>query len=181
MFNRTNLLIVAVALLGAALGLVASAHFNDLFAPPIPPGVKVLHVGDARLDVSLTDTDGKPHRLSEFDGQLVLLNFWATWCSPCREEMPLLDATHAQWANRGLRVIGVAMDDGDAVRDFLRASPVRYPILLAGDADDLALRYGNTRSVLPYSVLLGRDGHILAQHAGNFSEKSLKTWLQPYL
>ncbi|MBS0581869.1 MAG: TlpA family protein disulfide reductase [Proteobacteria bacterium] len=181
MFNRSNLAIVAVAVLGAALGLFASTHMNGHADRPVPPGVTVLKVGDTRADLELADLDGKPRRLSEFDGKLVLLNFWATWCGPCREEMPLLDSTYEKLADKGLLVVGVAIDDSDAVRDFLKDNPIRYPILLAGEDEDASLRYGDTRSVLPYSVLIGRDGRLLAQRAGYFSADSLGEWLQPHL
>ena len=179
MFNRSNLVIVAVAVLGAALGLFVSAHMDGLPDKPVPPGMTVLKVGDARADLELADLDGQTRRLSEFDGKFVLLNFWATWCGPCREEMPLLDAAHEKL--NGLNVVGVAIDDGEAVREFLKEYPVRYPILISDEDQDAALRYGDTKSVLPYSVLIGRDGRILAQRAGYFTEASLNGWLQPHL
>lgn len=181
MWQRTPLLIVTVAILGAALGLFVSTRMNSYAERPLPPGVTVLKVGDARSDFELADLDGRSRRLSEFDGKLVLLNFWATWCGPCREEMPLLDSTHEKFADKGLLVVGIAVDDADAVRDYLKDYPVRYPVLLSGDDDDVPLRYGDTRYVLPYSVLIGRDGRLLAQRAGYFSTDSLTDWLRPHL
>ena len=182
MLSRTNLLIVAVAVIGALLGLLASTSMDALFAPPVPAGVDVLKVGDARADLELMDLAGKPRRLSEWDGKVVLVNFWASWCGPCREEMPLLDATRSRLAPQGFEVLGVAIDDAQAVQDFLKDSPVRYPILLADEnSEDPSLRFGDTRSVLPYSVLIGRDGKLLAQRAGNFSADGLERWLSPHL
>jgi thiol-disulfide isomerase/thioredoxin len=181
MFTRQNLLIVAVAILGAALGLLVSTHMEDLAAPSAAPGVDVLNVGDARADLELTDLDGKARKLSEFDGKLVLVNFWASWCGPCRDEMPLLDTTRMQLAGKGFEVVGIAIDDADAVQAFLKDSPVRYPILLSDADDDANVRFGDTRSVLPFSVLIGRDGKVLAQRAGNFTASSLTAWLTPYL
>jgi thiol-disulfide isomerase/thioredoxin len=182
MFNRTNLLIVVVAVLGALLGLAASSGMDGMFAPSLPANVTILKLGDARADVDLIDLAGKQRRLSEWDGKIVLLNFWASWCGPCREEMPLLDATRSRLASRGFEVVGVAIDDADAVQNFLKDSPVNYPILVADeDGDDPSVRYGDTRSVLPYSVLIGRDGRLIAQRAGNFSEDSLERWLRPHL
>lgn len=181
MFNRSNLAIVAVAILGAALGLFVSSRMGGFAEKPVPPGMTVLKVGDQRADLELADLEGKPRRLSEFDGKLVLLNFWATWCGPCREEMPLLDAAHEKLADKGLLVVGVAIDDSDAVRDFLKDYPIRYPILLAGEDEDASLRYGDTRSVLPYSVLIDRNGKLVAQRAGVFGDASLTQWLEPHL
>jgi thiol-disulfide isomerase/thioredoxin len=182
MFNRQNLLIVIVAIVGAALGLLASTLYNHPADRAPPPGVSVLKIGDDRIDLALTDLTGKLRHLREFDGKLVLVNFWASWCGPCREEMPLLDATRAQLAGQGLEIVGIAIDDADPVKAFLEDSPVRYPILLASaEGIDPSLRFGDTRSVLPYSVLIGRNGKILAQRAGNFSERGLAAWLAPHL
>ena len=182
MLNRTNLLIVFVAILGAALGLAAGSHFGQ---PPeiVPPdGVAVLKPGDQRADLQLSGTDGRLHRLSEWDGKLVLLNFWATWCGPCREEMPLLDRTRSEFAGNGLEVVGIAIDDAGAVQEYLLANPVRYPILIGNaEEDNPSLLFGDIRSVLPYSVLIGRDGKILAQRTGSFPAASLAEWLKPYL
>jgi len=186
MFNRTNLLIVLIALLGAGLGLFAGQWFDRPHqrTPTMPDSVRVLKIGDQRTDLSLVDSDGQPRHLSEWDGKLLLINFWATWCGPCREEMPLLDRMRTRFAARNLEVLGIAIDDHDAVRDFLKIHPVQYPILNANSdsaQDDPSLLFGDTRSVLPYSVLIGRDGRLLAQRAGNFSEATLLAWLEPHL
>jgi thiol-disulfide isomerase/thioredoxin len=178
---RTNLLIIAVALLGALLGLAVSTGMDSFFAPSVPANVTVLKPGDARADLALADLDGGKRRLAEWDGKLVLVNFWASWCGPCREEMPLLDAKRTELATRGFEVVGIAIDEVDSVRDFLKDRPVQYPILLADADEDASIRYGDTRGVLPYSVLIGRDGRILAQRAGNFTQGSLERWIAPYL
>ena len=179
---RTDLLIVGVAILGAALGLLAGSQFGQPPERPLPAGVAVLKPGDMRADLQLDDAEGIAHRLSEWDGKLVLLNFWATWCGPCREEMPLLSQTRAQFSARGFEVVGIAIDDAGSVQDFLKDSPVRYPILVGGDDEaNPSLLFGDTRSVLPYSVLIGRDGKLIAQRAGSFSASGLASWLSPHL
>jgi thiol-disulfide isomerase/thioredoxin len=182
MFSRANLLIVVVAVLGAVLGLAAGSYFGQPPEHAVPPGVTVLKLGDQRTDLQLPGADGRAHRLSDWNGKLVLVNFWATWCGPCREEMPLLDRTRGELAGRGLEVVGIAIDDTVAVSNFLRESPVRYPILIGGeDEPSPSLLFGDTRSVLPYSVLIGRDGKILAQRAGSFTDAGLARWLKPHL
>jgi len=177
---RSHLLIVAVALLGALLGLAVSTQM-DVHAPSVPDGMTVLKPGDARADLELVDLTGGKRQLREWDGRLVLINFWASWCDPCREEMPLLDAKRRELAGKGLEIVGIAMDDAEAVRGFLKDNPVDYPILLADDESDASLRYGDTRGVLPFSVLIGRDGRVIAQRAGNFTQSSLDRWIAPHL
>ncbi len=178
MFNRTNFLIVVVAIVGAALGLLVGQHFDKPLARPVPPGVNVLKIGDPRPDLEFADTTGRQRRLSEWNGRAVLINFWATWCGPCREEMPLLDRARGK---DGVEVVGIAVDDPLAVQDYLRDNPVGYPILLASDDGNPELMFGDTRSVLPFSVLVGKDGRLLAQRAGSFSPDLLEEWLSSHL
>jgi thiol-disulfide isomerase/thioredoxin len=156
--------------------------WSDASAPAAPPGVPVAGPGAALPDLAFRDLDGASHRLSEWKGRRLLLNFWATWCGPCREELPLLDATRARLAPNGVEVVGIALDDPAAVRAFLAATPVRYPVLLAdADAPDPSLRFGNTRGVLPYSVLVDAQGIVREQHVGGVDAALLARWLEPKL
>jgi len=184
MFNRSNLLIVALAVASALGGLLLSVWLRP---PTIPvsraPAATMLAVGDLRGDLALPDRKGAARRLTEWDGKLVLLNFWASWCGPCREEMPLLDRMRSKYGARGLEIIGIAAEDATPALAFLRENDVSYPILInaPGDGIDVSLRFGNRQSVLPYNVLIGRDGRIVASKIGNFSEAGLERWLAPYL
>jgi thiol-disulfide isomerase/thioredoxin len=174
MFNRTNLLVFVVAIVGAALGLLVGQRFDKPAERIAPPGVTVSKIGEMRPDLQLADVGGKPRRLSEWNGRVVLINFWATWCGPCREEMPLLDRARGK---HGVEVIGVAVDEPAAVAEFLKDSPVGYPVLLAADDGKAELTFGDTRGVLPFSVLVGKDGKLLARREGSFSPEMLKSWL----
>ena len=175
--NRQNLLIVAIAILGALLGLYAGTYLGQ---PRLSVPGATLKSGERLTDLQLPDVRGQPHRLNEWDDRLVLVNFWATWCGPCREEMPLLDRTRHKLSGRGLEIVGVAIDDADAVGAFLKDSPVQYPILVGGDNDTL-YRFGDGSGVLPYSVLVAPNGKVLAQRAGSFSESGINRWLEPHL
>ena len=97
--------------------------------------------------------------------------------------MPLLDRTQQRLAGKGLQIVGVASDSVEATREFLERVPVRYPILIDDPetGEDLAAAFGDNRNVLPYTVLVGRDGRVLARRVGNFSESSLDAWLSSHL
>lgn len=181
--NRQNLLIVVLAVVSAGVGLAASIWMRP--APrdvAVDRGVTALKVGDQRDDISLPDASGKPQSLAQWDGKLVLINFWASWCGPCREEMPMLDSSRAKYAERGLEVVGIAIEDAAAANRFLEQFPVSYPILINDPTlgADLSIRYGNSRNVLPFNVLIGRDGRIVAQRLGNFDQAGLDAWLAPH-
>ncbi len=177
---RSTLLILALALGGGLLGLVASGWLMRAQAPvALAPGDLIQK---PRPDFERPDLNGQTRRPAEWDGKLVLLNFWASWCTPCREEMPLLDETQRRHAGKGLQVVGIAADTAEATRTFLDEFPVGYPILVDDPSlgGDVSRDYGNRMNVLPFTVLIGRDGRILAQRAGNFSEASLEEWLAPF-
>jgi len=181
MFNRTNALILLVAIVGALGGFLAGGWLKPLPSARAIP--HMLRIGDTAPPVERPDVDGKPRALAEWRGKLVLVNFWASWCGPCREEMPLLDRTQQQLAAKGLQIVGIAYDNAAATRAFLDTLPVHYPILIDDPANGKGLSgtFGNEHDVLPYSVLIGADGRILAHRAGNFTESKLEQWLAPYL
>lgn len=139
---------------------------------------KTFQPGDlVPADFTLPNLDGQPQSLAQFRGKRVLLNFWATWCHPCLEEMPALAA--AQKAHPEVRIIGIAMNSPKAVHAWLKKTPVDYPIWqgLATDHDVAAL-FGDGPGLLPYSVLIGSDGRIRATHLGKLSPQLLQQWLQ---
>jgi thiol-disulfide isomerase/thioredoxin len=181
MFDRTTLLVVALAIAGAAAGLIAGRALR----PDPRAALNTVPAGALeRLPptAALPDPEGRVHAFAQWDGQLVLLNFWASWCAPCVEEMPLLDRLQQRHAARGLQVVGIASDGVEPTREFLAAHPVAYTILVDDpERGDLSRVLGNQHGVLPYSLLVGRDGRILARHVGNFSESALEDWVAPHL
>ena len=115
-------------------------------------------------DFRLPQLDGHDLRLSSFRGKVVLLDFWATWCDPCRQEIPHLVELQQRYGDRGLQIIGVSMDDSaDPVRPFYQEFHMNYPVVM-GTAQTGAL-YGGVLG-LPITFLIGRDGKVNAKHIG---------------
>jgi len=132
-------------------------------------------VGARRPDYTLGSGSGERVSARDFDGQVVLVNFWATWCKPCREEMPMLVDLNDSLRERPFRVVGIALDDVQQARDFADGLGVDYPILV-GSTDVMAVirLYGNLSGVLPYSVLVDRDGVIRWTHLGALEKGELQ-------
>lgn len=115
---------------------------------------------EALRSASFPDLKGRVHRLAEWRGRLLVCNFWATWCAPCREEIPLLLAAHAKYASFGVEIVGIAVDNAVKVREFSDSFKISYPVLLA-EADGLELmrKLGNKEGGLPYTVVTDREGN----------------------
>ena len=173
MLGRGNWLILGLAVLLATLGGYLQHRQRPAATPPTL-------LGQPLPPLVLPDLDGRPHRLDDYRGRRLLLNFWASWCAPCLREMPALAEAQAKFGEQGAIVIGIAMDEPAHVRAFLAAHAVDYPILI-GDMGppSTSLKLGNTQQVLPYSVLIDTDGRILATHAGPLSAAQLTQWLAP--
>lgn len=138
-----------------------------------------MKVGDVAPDFTRTDVGGGQVQLSKYRGRLVLLNFWASWCAPCREEMPLFSKWQRELAARGLQVIGVSMDDdANEVKKFLAAYPVTYPIVM-GDAK-FAEHFGGVLG-LPLSYLIDAQGRVVARYQGEMDLVKMKANVEDLL
>jgi thiol-disulfide isomerase/thioredoxin len=125
---------------------------------------------------------GETKSLSAYQGKIVVLNFWATWCEPCREEMPELSALHESYADKNVVVLGVAIDEVSAISEFSKETKVSYPLFAADMAGmEIASNLGNNKGVLPYTVIIKADGTVHKTFFGRISksllEKSLSTIL----
>jgi thiol-disulfide isomerase/thioredoxin len=194
---RSQAKILLVALVAGALGVVASLATNgpgpllrselgqrllgsllSAAAPEPPPGVAVATRGKPIPVINVRDLAGNSIEFpTRYAGRAMLVNVWASWCAPCLKEMPELQRFAMQHAANGVQVVGIALDDADAVNAFLRRVPVSYPILLdtPGPAD-AGVRLGNPKGVLPYSVLVSADGRLLKQRIGPFDEGEIDAW-----
>jgi len=144
---------------------------------PAGPGPVAIAPG-AILAATFTDPDGRAQTLGRFQGKVLVLNFWATWCGPCREEMPAFSRLQGRWRDRGVQFLGLSAEDPGAVARFGRELRVDYPLWTGGDmVGELSRRLGNERGVLPHSVVLGPAGEVLAQKVGPYSEGELEAIL----
>ena len=115
--------------------------------------------------------------MASLKGRLLVLNFWATWCPPCVEELPLIDAFFRENSKKGWQVLGLAVDQLAAVNRFLATAPVSFPIALAGlPGVALSQSLGNLGGGLPFTVLFGRDGSVLHRKMGRVSPDDLRAW-----
>jgi len=120
---------------------------------------------------------GEALALAAFKGQPLLLNFWATWCPPCVEELPMIDAFWRQHAGKGLQVLGLAIDQPSAVRRFLERQALGFPVALAGlGGTELSRALGNATGALPFTVFLAADGRIYSKKLGQLSPEDLRAW-----
>jgi cytochrome c biogenesis protein CcmG, thiol:disulfide interchange protein DsbE len=153
--GRILFLATAILAIGALLN-IARRHPSHL------PG----SVGPASSapELTLKQWNGTPLRLSDYAGKVILLDFFATWCSPCREEIPHFVAWQSKYGNQGLQIIGVSMDDDPRpVEKFSRELGINYPVVIG--SQELASRYGGILG-LPANIVIGRDGKIVSKHLG---------------
>lgn len=123
--------------------------------------------------------DGQTLSLATLRGRPVLLNFWATWCPPCVEELPMIDAFWRQHGAKGIQVVALAVDRPEAVRTFLNKHALHMPVgVLGANGLSLAKSLGNAAGGLPFSVFLDDDGRIYKQKLGKLTEEDLRQWLQ---
>ncbi len=159
-------LVVAIMLIAAAAGY----------------GLHAIQRGGGAVALSgfeFDDLEGRPRRLGEWQGKPVLINFWATWCPPCREEIPLFIEAQQRLGDRGLHVVGIAIDQAEAVVRYRDTTGIGYPLLLGGAAGMEAMaRLGNSRGALPYTVAIDGSGRVVATKLGAYQPAELEKLLQ---
>ncbi len=135
-----------------------------------------------RPGFELKDLDGKLRNADEWNGQVMVVNFWATWCPPCRKEMPEFIALQEKYASAGLQFVGIALDDAQKVADFIDTIGVEYPILVGqDDATRVSDAYGNRLGALPYTAVVDRSGTIVKTFRGEVSRQAIEKVITRHL
>lgn len=133
---------------------------------------------DAFFNTELQRTPGSLEALKNYQGKTIVVNFWATWCPPCREEMPDLSTLHEQYQDQNVVVLGLAIDALEPVKEFQNETPVSYPLYIAEDEGMvLSAHLGNKKGVLPYTAIIDTKGHVLHTFYGKVNQKILQTAL----
>lgn len=134
------------------------------------------------LELSLPDVTGKQRNLSEWQGKIRIINFWATWCPPCLEEIPEFIKLQNEFKHKNLQFIGIAIEDTQTVKEYLKNNPVNYPMLIGGDnAIKLSQQLGNFISAVPFSIILNQQGQIIHRQPGELSNKKIIEIISPLL
>jgi len=168
-----KLLIVLLALAALVGGVITQRWLQT---PALPQSTDL-------LEAAFPDLGGKPHALSEWKGKVLIVNFWASWCPPCIEEMPEFAKLQGELEAKGLQFVGVLVDDeAEDARDFLKKHPMNYPILNGAiGGRQWASRLGDTAEVLPFSAVFNAEGKVVHVQTGRFGREEVLKQVLPLL
>ena len=169
--KNTLIFIFAMVVAGAAGFSVQRYLATD---PVSPTAASNPIIGQTRPEFAMMDIEGKVRNIKDWDGQIVLLNFWATWCPPCLKEIPDFIEVQEQLENRGLQIVGVAVDNEEDVRQFASDMEMNYPVM-AGETEaiELSQKYGNSIGGLPFSAIIDKNGKVTHTITGELSKERL--------
>jgi len=169
---------VSPRLLYGGIAILAVAAGAGLWYATRPPASAVAIASDiapgALFAATFADAKGERHALAEFQGKVIVVNFWATWCVPCREEMPAFARLQERWKARGVQFVGLANDDPAKVERFGRELQIPYPLWVGSESvETLSRRLGNRLGVLPHTVVINGGGQPILQKVGPYTELEL--------
>jgi peroxiredoxin len=175
MNRRGSLFVLSAGAAAAALGLGVSWWRSE------PADVTADAVGEL-FAATFADADGVPRPLAQWRGKPLVVNFWATWCPPCVEEMPDLQAIRDEYSGRGVEIIGIGIDSAAKIAAFRSKHQLTLPLLVAGvGGSDLYRLLGNSAGVLPFTVLIDSSERLRERHVGQVRRQQLRAWLDRLL
>lgn len=168
--------VVALAIVIYLIGLTLE-HYVVKPVPKVPQNnllANTLNSTDTLFAAVLNDTNNRPVALKSYKGKILAINFWATWCPPCREEMPELSKLSGELTAKNIVLIGIAVDDAESIKGFQKETPVAYPLLEAEvEGAPLATGLGNDKGVLPFTVLINQKGQVFKRFFGKVNREQL--------
>jgi len=174
--KKTNIAIILVLIVGLA------AAYSYRRYTQRDPVFDMQQTGKVAPDFSLPSINEGQISLADHKGKLVLLNFWASWCPPCRAEIPGFVKVQNEYKDKSFTFIGVAIEDKRNALAFATEKSINYPVAFGTEqALDIAAKYGNPDGALPYSILIGKDQKIINIHSGFLSEDKLKEMIDKNL
>ena len=178
--NRRKLALGCAAAIAAAAGVAVSWQKfqpHELTAAEKARAKPASEGEGAFWNLSFDTPDGQSLAISSFKGKPLLLNFWATWCPPCVEELPMLDNFYKTSQAANWQVLGLAVDQPSSVRKWLQAKPLAFPVAMAGlNGTELSKTLGNLSGSLPFTVVFSKSGEILVRRIGKVSPEDLVAW-----
>ena len=157
----------------AGYGVANFNHQAQVTQPGMSPD-KVKLATSQLLALTLPDSSADGQALSQWRGRILVVNFWATWCLPCRDEMPGFSRLHQKYSAKGVQFVGIAFDSADKVQEFANLTPVSYPLLVGSSAlMPITAELGDAVGGLPFTVIIGRDGSLLQSRLGLWKEAAL--------
>ena len=167
--NRRQLLTICGISLIALLGGIFTSQWISKTGLASEPSVKAFFANPWQTP------DGKAVNSAEWQGKVLVVNFWASWCPPCVEEMPTLDLLQQEYLQQNVLFVGIGIDSPSNIREFLKSTAVSYPILIGGlEGSNLSKQMGNTQGALPYTVIIDTKGKSTYTKLGKISEDELR-------
>lgn len=166
----------------AAIALAGGLYFGQQRAAPPKAGPAQPAAAAAIANLALPDPQGKEQRLDQWRGKVLVVNFWATWCAPCREEMPEFMKAQKEFGDKGLQFVGIAVDQADKVQQYVTEIGLNYPALIGGfGAMELSKTLGNELMALPFTVVLDRNGSVAYTQLGVLKPEKLASLIKSLL
>ncbi|MET3137256.1 thiol-disulfide isomerase/thioredoxin [Undibacterium sp. GrIS 1.2] len=168
MNKRFLIAAVLIAIASATVGVVAA---NKQLAPIAPKNTSVAQL----MGLTLSDSKGQAQKLAQWQGKFLVVNFWATWCGPCVQEMPELSALQKELSGKNVQLLGLGIDSPANIAEFAKKYQITYPVFSAGmEGTELSRQLGNQGGGLPFTVLIAADGSIAKQYLGRLKMEELR-------
>ncbi|MDT4288104.1 TlpA disulfide reductase family protein [Methylomonas sp. MO1] len=172
MNKKIILIVVAIAFIALAAGLFARQYFSatETSQPAL------------QLNFSLPDLTDTPQSVTQWQGKILIINFWATWCPPCLKEIPEFIKLQDEYKDQGVQFVGIAIEEKQPVEDYLKRIKINYPVLIGGEgATMLAQQLGNVINTVPFTVIINQQGQIVHHQLGELTREKVLEVIDPLL